>query len=43
MEIITKHCRKLIMDLFLKYPAWAFCFRWSLVLLLLCFSISLIE
>ena len=22
MEIITKHCRKLIMDLFLKYPAW---------------------
>lgn len=35
------------MDLLQKYPAWAFCFRWgmllSLLILVLAFSYSLIK
>ena len=42
MGIISKHCRKLVMEIFQKYP-WAFCFRWGILILMLAFSYSLIK
>lgn len=43
MGIISKHCRKQVMEIFQKYPIWAFCFRWGILILMLAFSYSLIK
>lgn len=40
MEIISKHCRKLIMELLDRYPKWSFFLRWGFsIIAMVCMTV----